>query len=71
MSAAFFPLAPACGYVDDPLRGPAALPPGSPEGGEPGEMLAFAHIYTGPTINNYELNMLGEFTAGHHLNAAR
>src|SRR5262249_5634692 len=39
----------ACGYVDDPLRGPAALPPCSPEEGEHGEMLAFAHIPTGAT----------------------
>jgi hypothetical protein len=48
---AFLRWRPACGYVDDPLRGPAALPPGSPEGVEPGEMLAFAHIPTGPTAN--------------------
>jgi len=33
-------------------------------------MLAFVHIPTGPTTNNYELNMLSELTAGHHLNPA-
>jgi len=56
MSVAFLRWRPACGYVDDPLRGPAALPPGSPEGGKPGEMLAFAHISTGPTANNHQFN---------------
>ena len=66
----FFGPAPACGYVDDPLRGPAALPPGSPQRGKPGEMLAFAHIPTGTTTNNHDINMSGEFTAGHHLNLA-
>ena len=41
----------ACGYVDDRLRRPAALPPASRARSESGEMLAFAHIPTGTTAN--------------------
>lgn len=48
MSADFSAGAGLC-YVDDPLCEPAALPPGSPERAEPGEMLAFAQIPTGST----------------------
>src|SRR5436190_24346506 len=42
----------ACGYVDDRLRRPAALPPASRASSESGEMLAFAHIPTGTTTNH-------------------
>jgi putative transposase len=41
----------ACGYVDDRLCRPAALPPLSRASSENGEMLAFAHIPTGTTAN--------------------
>ena len=41
----------ACGYVDDRLCRPAALPPLSRASSESGEMLAFAHIPTGTTAN--------------------
>ena len=41
----------ACGYVDDRLCRPAALPPLSRASSESGEMLAFAHIPTGTAAN--------------------
>ena len=61
--------APACGYVDDPLRGPAALSPGSPEGRGTWGNARLAHIPTGSTANNHYLilNVSGEFAAAHQI----
>jgi hypothetical protein len=41
----------ACGYVDDRRCRPAVLPPLPERAQKAGEMLAFAHIPTGTTIN--------------------